>query len=260
MRAILFLATLSCSGGSDHTVLELYGENLFGIPSKNTGLDASECAPTCEGCPEGFAPVYGPDDVAALRGWTLLDPPAAPTVDPYDSDPAGTPRTGACAVVDEGDQTYRLQHYPSEGDALDDGAIPTHGGPCGLCSSLQDLSVYMETRDLTVAARQCGLDAVGRSDEFLVGCLQDLGFTTPCATIWMFNSRHTQSKCIGSCLTRINADHHEEDGTLNPCLQCDEDESGEIFKEVAGRTRRNSGIPTALCRPCEEMWPFAHAY
>uniref|UniRef100_A0A7S2RQZ5 Uncharacterized protein n=1 Tax=Mucochytrium quahogii TaxID=96639 RepID=A0A7S2RQZ5_9STRA len=36
---------------------------------------------------------------------------------------------------------------------------------------------------------------------------------------------------------------------LNPCLQCDECRSGPIFQKVAGRTRRASGIKSAIDRP-----------
>jgi hypothetical protein len=51
-----------------------------------------------------------------------------------------------------------------------------------------------------------------------------------------------------------------EDGSLNSCLQCDEDISGAVFKTVAGRTRRNSGLASAICRPCETVWRIEHAY
>lgn len=39
------------------------------------------------------------------------------------------------------------------------------------------------------------------------------------------------------------------DGHLNPCLQCDEDKSGTLFKYYSGRTRRNSGIKSEIDRP-----------
>jgi hypothetical protein len=37
-------------------------------------------------------------------------------------------------------------------------------------------------------------------------------------------------------------------------------QSGPVFKAVAGRTRRNSGLPNALCRPCSEVTPLEHSY
>jgi len=36
--------------------------------------------------------------------------------------------------------------------------------------------------------------------------------------------------------------------------------SGPVFKAVAGRTRRNSGLASALCRPCESVYPLEHVY
>lgn len=62
------------------------------------------------------------------------------------------------------------------------------------------------------------------------------------------------------CLANLDQPYNLEDGTLNPCIQCDEDESGPVFKAVAGRTRRNSGLPNAICRPCSEVRPLVHAY
>ena len=58
----------------------------------------------------------------------------------------------------------------------------------------------------------------------------------------------------------LDSPYHLPDGRLNPCLVCDEEKSGPVFKAVAGRTRRNSGLPNAMCRPCAEANPVVHAY
>jgi hypothetical protein len=50
------------------------------------------------------------------------------------------------------------------------------------------------------------------------------------------------------------------DGTLNECLQCDEDRSGPVFKAVAGRTRRNSGIRSSIPRPDDQVAHVVHDY
>jgi hypothetical protein len=62
------------------------------------------------------------------------------------------------------------------------------------------------------------------------------------------------------CFTRLSDPYNTPDGALDPCLACDEDMSGPVFKEVAGRTRRNSGLANAICRPCSEVQPLVHAY
>ena len=66
--------------------------------------------------------------------------------------------------------------------------------------------------------------------------------------------------CLQVCLDLLDAPYHEDDGSLNECLQCDEDLSGPVFKAVAGRTRRNTGLASALCRPCDEVRQVVHRY
>ena len=141
-----------------------------------------------------------------------------------------------------------------------DGATVTHYGPCGLCSSLQDLAVYIRHDDLTTPVRTCGILGLSESDDTNLQCLLDLGFTPACAQIWFYNTAHTRSACFSLCIGALDDPFNREDGTLNPCLQCDEDVSGPIFKSIAGRTRRNSGLPSAICRPCDGVARVNHAY
>jgi hypothetical protein len=256
---MLFWMWIACSMAPDDLRTCDGAEVLFGAPSSSTGLDAADCAPSCTSC--GFVPPeYGPADVAALRQWTLLDPPAAPMVDPYSLVEAPAQEEGVCAVVveDPGLRTYRLQSFSStESAEAADGAV-THGGSCGVCSSLDDLTVYMEQGDLTEPVRACGIEHVFSTEEEHVACLEDLGFTAPCAWIWMYNTRHTRAVCLEPCLELLEAPYHEPDGSPNACIQCDEDQSGPVFKAVAGRTRRNSGLPSALCRPCDTVFAVVH--
>ncbi len=93
-----------------------------------------------------------------------------------------------------------------------------------------------------------------------VTCLQQLGFDLPCAQIWAYDTTNTRSQCLGPCLANLTAPHNEPDGALNPCLECDEVESGPVFRSVAGRDRRNSGIPNAICRPWGEVQPLVQQY
>ena len=89
-------------------------------------------------------------------------------------------------------------------------------------------------------------------------CILDLGFTEPCAQIWVFNSLNTREACLVECLDALNKPSHLPDGSLNACLACDEANSGPVFKAVAGRTRRNSGIPSAICRPGDSVEAIYH--
>lgn len=247
---------------------------LFGRPNAQTGLGPDQCRPECA-CGGGNAfvpPAY--DDAfiqSMIDGWTPSAPYAPLTADPYASpappdDPAGT----VCAVL-PGDPSskprpYTLVTYPSADAANAAGAKVTHFGHCGVCSTLANLAVYMRENDLTAPARACGVATSGSIDagpdggDPDVACLEQLGFDLPCAQAWAYDTANTRKMCLGTCLSTLNDPYNEEGGALNPCIQCDEDQSGPIFKAVAGRTRRNSGLPNAICRPCSEVQPLVHDY
>ena len=130
-----------------------------------------------------------------------------------------------------------------------------------------------------------------------------LGLSQPCAQIWLANTINTRSKCTAVCLKNINNAYNLPDGSLNPCLQCDELKSGSVFKkvrrpslttliagtrgvsrlpfearcptfskcmvhsnmvcthlQVAGRTRRNSGLASAIWRRPASISPVDHYY
>ncbi|MEZ4367608.1 MAG: hypothetical protein R2939_15225 [Kofleriaceae bacterium] len=260
LAAVLAVAA-AC--GDDAPAAVCQGERLFGQPSASTGLGADQCGPscTCQGEPWS-PPAYGPADVAALKAWTLLDPPAEVTTDPYAEAAAPPPPPGELcgAQVDPVARTYRLATYANAEALAAAGARVTHAGACGVCSTCADLAVYMGQPDLTGPVRQCGVDHAGGEPAEHIACLQDLGFTLPCAQIWYFNTLNTRAECLAPCLFALDQPYHLPDGSLNECLVCDEENSGPVFKAVAGRTRRNTGLATALCRPCTEVQPIVHAY
>ena len=260
MRRLLIAALLACGAPEPPTC---DGPTLLGVPSASTGLDESQCAPICQDCggePWG-PPVYDAADFATWRGYTLVDPPAAPLDDPYADQPADTdgPDT-VCAVHFDSADSYHLSTWESSAEAARKGGQPTHFGHCGVCSSLADLAVYAEQPELSEPVRACGLEHLTSPSEEHVACLEALGFTTPCAWIWYHNTVNTRIECAAECLAALDATWNEPDGSLNPCLQCDEDESGPVFKAVAGRTRRNTGLASTICRPCADVRPLEHAY
>jgi hypothetical protein len=228
-----------------------------------TGLSAEQCQPRCACGADAFvAPEYTPSDIEDLKTWTLLDPPAALTADPYAS-PAAAPADPnvVCAMLKSGAaREYRLATFPSAEEARAKGGIPTHFGACGVCSPLVDLAAYMKNNDLTQPVRECGVRFFKGPAEDHIKCLQDLGFSYPCAQIWYYNTVNTRTVCSAPCIAALGKPYHLEDGGLNDCLVCDEEKSGPVFKAVAGRTRRNTGLPNAMCRPCEEVRPLTHVY
>lgn len=237
---------------------------LFGRPSPNTGLDESMCRPACACDDLQWAPpVYDETTFEGLLRWENTEPFAPLEEDPYAAEepPREAPDL-VCAVVRESPDAlrYRLETYPNEDAAWDDGAIPTHFGACGRCSTLDNLEVYLRVADLTTPVRACAFRGITAGEAATIACLMELGFDLPCAQVWYYNARHTQQECFSECIRALNEPFHLPDGSLNPCIACDEERSGDVFKAMAGRTRRNSGMATALCRPCSEVRPLMHAY
>lgn len=85
----------------------------------------------------------------------------------------------------------------------------------GLCSTLQDLSIYMKDHDLTKPVRECGMLTVvdekvcrslgwelllSRAIQLAMDCLLKIGFTYPCAQIWMFDAINTRKHCFVPCI------------------------------------------------------------
>ncbi|KNC73684.1 hypothetical protein SARC_13757 [Sphaeroforma arctica JP610] len=181
----------------------------------------------------------------------------------------------------------------------------THTGPCGVCSSLDDLYVYLSTPDLTNPVRACGLKLDPQKQ---VECIENIGFSEACSWIWVHNTRNTKQSdaeggCFGTCIIHITSDNNDasadgsliakvknlfieanpcdpdtclntingnpacspeqwQDGEyrLNACIACDECRSGPIFQKVSGRTRRNSGISSAITRPPGYISEVYHLY
>ncbi|MEE2959603.1 MAG: hypothetical protein VYA34_02580 [Myxococcota bacterium] len=259
INLVFLLLSASCNTDADTANCS----ELFGKPNDSTGLDNSACSPTCRCHREPWiAPAYTAEVVEKFKVKKLSNPFPNLGQDPY-ADPnfAAYPTDGFCGVLYEDDErlTYSLKTYTSESDAQLAGAFITHGGACGLCSTLTDLAVYIANPDLTGPVRTCGFKGILESPEANLACLTEIGFTLPCAQIWYYNTTNTRKECE-VCFDLLNAAYNQKDGSLNACLQCDEDQSGPIFKAVSARTRRNSGLPTAICRPCIGVYPLVHDY
>ena len=161
---------------------------------------------------------------------------------------------------------YRLRTFPDEESALTAGYAITHRNHCGTCSSLRDFAAYLARPDLTSPARNCArrLTASGMKACFM----EDLRFDERCAETWTYNALHTRRHCLRACIGHyglwnvltgdIRAPHTDERGNLNPCLACDEQISGPGFQYAAGRTRRSSGLTSAITRSPAEIYPVDH--
>ncbi|MEM8608253.1 MAG: hypothetical protein AAGF92_14170 [Myxococcota bacterium] len=269
--------------------LEPESYTLFGRPNED-GVSSECCMPSCPFEEDGeahvwTAPVYTPQDMETLYwDWELVTPwpvfagnEFRPPLDPPD------PRVPwVCAVVprpelrndSEAPMPYDLVDYPSREAAEAAGAMVTHRGRCGACSSLRNLAIYIAYPDLTEPIRECALVGIFDSSFSRLACIASLGFDLPCAQAWDFNTTNTQKKCISVCggpkkrKKPANIDYECGPGKFVPtdinlvsdCLACDELFSLEIFRTAAGRSRRGSGLPSPICRRCEGVERIEHFY
>lgn len=166
---------------------------------------------------------------------------------------------GVCGIkINKENKSYVLKSFESE-KTLPDGWNVTHFGPCGKCSSLQDLTAYINVQDMMSETRSCGRYLLKRRR---INCLKRMGLSTECAEAWDNNIKSTRTHCLAPCMwSWSTSEPNLQKGTskLNNCLQCDEDVSGPRFKKEAGRTRRNSGIISNILRTNGENYQVDHS-
>jgi hypothetical protein len=178
----------------------------------------------------------------------------------------------------------------------------THEGTCGVCSNAADLANVWFNPILNGVAYFCsrtGGDLFDRGYPLNVAlgaattCFTNFGFSDDCAHLWASNALNSVfAGCTDACIAWLGdiTDPTDLLDITNPavqallfsandpttcelheCLACDEEESGEIFKEYSGRTRRNSGILTVvpippsglfagLKRPCDSIADIFQVY
>jgi hypothetical protein len=112
-----------------------------------------------------------------------------------------------------------------------------------------------------VPSRLCGIKGF-TSKKWSLNCFKKIGFSNQCSEIWYFNTVNTRKKCFFICMYSwfIGEKNVDEKGILNKCLQCDEDNSGPVFKYYSGRTRRNSGIRSEIDRPEDSIYNMTQCY
>jgi hypothetical protein len=170
----------------------------------------------------------------------------------------------AFRFIDSKNNEYVLKSFANPDSALNEGYTITHQYHCGGCSSLKDLAIYLKIKNLTGPARICAkkLDLVAAKKCFQ----EEIGFTASCAETWAYNSRNTRKACMSTCVkdyglwnlmtNQFPTEQNNSDGTLKPCIQCDELRSVPGWRYVAGRTRRGSGIISEIERDPNEIYPL----
>ena len=176
--------------------------------------------------------------------------------------------TVVCGVrfVDSGRADYELRTFSDANSALAEGYVITHRYHCGTCSSLRDRATYLDKPDLTAPARSCPR---ALTPSRIKTCLMDqVGLAEFCAKTCTYNVIHTSQKCSATCIrfyglwnvlsNTLNEANTDALGNLNPCLACDEYTSGPIFQYTSGRTRRSSGLVSAIQRSKAEVYSVNH--
>ncbi|HSN81518.1 MAG TPA: hypothetical protein VLS88_02980 [Polyangiales bacterium] len=262
---------------------------LFGLPPENGPIEESCCMPTCAYLEDGqtktwTAPRYTLEEIQALRDdWVLAEPwPVFEGNDFRPTPPEDAKETWVCGVLPrpdlqvdgEGPMPYDLVSYETRAEAEKAGAMVTHAQKCGACSSLWNLAVYIANPNLTEPVRRCGITGLIDRDLSRLACIASLGFDLPCAQAWDINTRNTQKECLkvcgepGSRKAPGNKAYEcdpegfvpEDIKLVNDCLACDEEYSLRLFRAAAGRARRNSGLPSPICRTCEDVERIEHRY
>ena len=161
--------------------------------------------------------------------------------------------------------SYDMISYPSWDDAVADEVIVTHVGACGLCSTTADLAAYMNNPNLESDSIICVTKGLFSYDAGMDCFMDDIGLTKECANIWLLDGYHTTAKCTGRCLKELEeydgsvpTNGDPPDCALSDCFQCDEDESGGIFTEFAGRNRRRSCLLSSIVRGCDKFTEIVH--
>lgn len=178
---------------------------------------------------------------------------------------------------------YVMVTYPSTAAALEDNGILTHSGSCGLCSTTQDLAVYLSKsrthihthttsisseccylfhepdEDFTAAGKKCATMGLINEQKGME-CYMNIGLTMECAKIWNYDGIYDGKACGTVCTQELNDPNNGPPPAcaLNDCLQCDEENAGPTFSSFAGRTRRRSGLLSEIVRSCSSISHIDH--
>mmetsp|Transcript_32781 Transcript_32781/g.59930 ORF Transcript_32781/g.59930 Transcript_32781/m.59930 type:complete len:263 (-) Transcript_32781:22-810(-) len=231
--------------------------------------DGCWCAPAADTmCPPWKPKNYTSADMDLLAHQVALNPITL-ACDPYEDyncelSPPQPQYSGqpVCGILysDQTCGTYTLQTFHSSTEAEIFGAVVTHTGQCGACSTTQDLAAYMRVEDMISAGKHCALRAL-LSRGHAEGCFQRLGLTPSCAKVWAADAAYDTRHCTWACVRHPREPYNGPPPMcpLNRCLQCDEDMSGRIFRLFAARSHENSGLRSAVTRSCSSVAQIVHS-
>ena len=137
-----------------------------------------------------------------------------------------------------------------------------HCGPCGYCSTWNDLELQWTTRHtLAEQSQECGRKTMFGGVDDLSQCLStDIGFTHNCATCWAEDINCSKKYCIFIYLQSLMTNelgNFEVGPTTITSATCEEAncEAGNPgdFVECSGANRRRMDIKSAIARPDDQQ-------
>jgi len=161
-------------------------------------------------------------------------------------------------------RTYKIQSYPNQLAAESDGAVVTHVGSCGVCSTTRDLATFMSSKDLTPAVSKClvKVTLLGITLENLIECVEEIGLTYECANLLSLNAIALSRSCVARCQNSIFGGQPNQGGSpnceLSDCITCANDFTLPVFESFAGRDAHRSGILAGYAYPCSENVNITH--
>jgi hypothetical protein len=197
------------------------------------------------------------------RGESLADLPPQRRLFP--AEPAGFPhieggRAGVCGA----DRAF----YETAAAAAEAGVKVVNCGPCGACSTTQDVGTYRNmSATLTKAATKCGILYLFGGERLARPCMRTLTtLSDGCAECWLANMGCTVTHCFKECVVKWQlptnsennpgaSDGSESHAALNGCLLCDEKHCSPNFIRGCGANRRCGGAATDIGRPRESICP-----
>jgi hypothetical protein len=154
--------------------------------------------------------------------------------------------------------SHRLVTKDSLEEALAAGDYVTHTGPCGACSSLQDLAAMISTDELPMRGNDCYWSSGGLANiDTARTCYENLGFTPNCARILASYQDRINRRCASICAAFAlgqgqSSPACEQSSVCYPCVNVIESR----LRLVAGRLDVNSGYPSWSASQCTEIAPL----
>ena len=166
---------------------------------------------------------------------------------------------------------YALVEYPSADAAKADGAVVTHTGNCGVCSSAADFAAYVESlkrqqSSLLLCGVSFNLSREPNRFDILIDCLSSsdrLGYSRPCSTQWAFATAAFVDECSSKCEFQADGLVLLNNKTLpgcpfTECWACAENVFQTVSVRYSGRSLQNSGIIEDIVRPCADFSNIVH--